>query len=75
MDFSHHPGFGEERSNDECHAFHILCGVKAIPVAMGGVGSGAGAVTLVLQGDEAAIEEAWHTVSQIKGEPVLENLM
>jgi hypothetical protein len=58
----------------EIDAFRELFGVKAIPVAMGGIGSGAGSVTMVLMGEDSAIEKAWHTVNEIKGEPPLKNI-
>jgi hypothetical protein len=58
----------------EVEAFQSLFGVRALPVAMGGVGSGAGSVTLMLMGQDEAVEEAWQTVSGIKGEPPLANL-
>jgi len=57
----------------EIDAFDILFGVKAIPAAMGGVGSGAGTVTLVLAGEDQAVESAWQAVKQIKGEKKLSN--
>ena len=59
----------------EVDAFRDLFDVQAIPVAMGGVGSGAGAATLMLMGDDSAVEEAWQTVNEIKGEPPLENFL
>ena len=58
----------------EMDAFRDLFGVKAIPVAMNGVGSGTGSVTLVLMGEDQAVEKAWQGVSKIKGEPPLTNL-
>jgi hypothetical protein len=58
----------------EIDAFRDLFGVKALPVAMNGIGSGAGSVTLILMGDDKVIEEAWQAVSKIKGEPPLKNL-
>ena len=58
----------------EMDAFRTLFGVKAIPVAMNGFGSGAGSVTLMLMGDDSAVEKAWQEVSEIKGEPPLKNL-
>jgi hypothetical protein len=57
----------------EIDAFMNLFGVKAIPAAMDGVGGGAGTVTLVLAGEEDAIEAAWQTVVEIKGEQKLKN--
>jgi len=55
----------------EIGAFDILYGVKAIPAAMGGAGNGAGTATLVLAGEDQAVESAWQTVKQIKGEKKL----
>lgn len=52
----------------EMDAFGILFEVKAVPAAMGGVGSGVGTVTLVLSGGDQAVESAWQTVNHIKGE-------
>ena len=40
---------------------------------MDGVGNGAGTVTLVLAGEEDAIEAAWQAVAEIKGEQKLKN--
>ena len=57
----------------EIDAFRTLFDVKAVPAAMGGVGSGVGTVTLVLAGKEKAVASAWQTVKQIKGEKRLSN--
>jgi hypothetical protein len=57
----------------EIDAFRDLYGVRAMPVAMGGVGSGIGCVTLILIGDSDAVESAWTGTNEIKGEPSLEN--
>ncbi len=56
----------------ECDAFEILTGVRALPVAMGGIGDGQGTVTLLLIGDDQGVEKAWKLVESIKGEPPLE---
>lgn len=53
----------------EIEALRILCGVKATLVAAGGVGGNEGAVTLVAEGDDKAIEETVALVESIKGEP------
>jgi hypothetical protein len=58
----------------EIDAFRDLFGVQAVPAAMGGVGSGDGTVTLVLAGQDDAVEAAWQAVSEIKGEKRLTNL-
>jgi hypothetical protein len=59
----------------EIESFRDLFGVKAVPAAMNGPGSGAGTVTLLLMGDRSAIEKAWKAIGEIKGEPPLENLL
>lgn len=56
----------------EIDALRILCNVGSIPVAVNGIGSGRGSVTLLLEGDVNAIDAAWNTVNAIKGEPSLE---
>jgi len=56
----------------EIDALKILCNAAAIPIAVNGVGSGRGSVTLLLEGDGSAIDAAWNTVNGIKGEPPLE---
>lgn len=58
----------------EIEALKILTGAEAIPIAMGGLGSGDGAVTLLIEGDSKSVQEAWDIVKNIKGEPKLENL-
>ena len=57
----------------EIDAFRKLFGVKALPAAMDGIGSGVGTVTLVLLGEEPSVEAAWQAVNEIKGEPKLKN--
>lgn len=52
----------------EIQALEILTDVQALPVAMNGVGSGEGTVTLVLKGKKRNIDEAWALISIIKGE-------
>ena len=56
----------------EIDALKILCNTEAIPIAVNGIGSGRGSVTLLLEGDGSAIDAAWYTVNGIKGEPPLE---
>lgn len=56
----------------ECDALDILCGMKALPAAMGGIGDGNGCVTLLLIGQEEAVEQAWNLIESIKGEPALQ---
>ena len=55
----------------EIEAFRILAGVEAAHVASGGIGESAGAVVLVIQGDEANVKKAIELVESIKGEPTL----
>jgi hypothetical protein len=57
----------------ELDALKTLFGVKAIPAAVGGVGSGVGTVTLVLTGEDHAVESAWEMINHIKGEKKLSN--
>jgi len=56
----------------ECDALQTLTGVRALPVAMGGIGDGQGTVTLLLIGQEQGVENAWGLIESIKGEPPLE---
>jgi hypothetical protein len=56
----------------ECDSLETLTGVRALPVAMGGIGDGQGTVTLLLIGEEQGVENAWSLVESIKGEPPLE---
>lgn len=58
----------------EMDALRTLFDVKALPVAMNGLGTGAGSVTLMLMGNDSAVEKAWEAVGEIKGEPPLKNL-
>lgn len=55
----------------EIEAFKILSDVEAVHVASGGIGESAGAVVLVVQGDEANVKKAIELVESIKGEPTL----
>jgi len=56
----------------EVDALETLCGVKALPAAMGGIGDGNGTVTLLLRGSAEAVEQAWTLIESIKGEPALQ---
>lgn len=56
----------------ECDALETLTGVRALPVAMGGIGDGQGTVTLLLLGQEEGVENAWNLVESLKGEPPLQ---
>jgi len=56
----------------EVEAYGILAGVEAVPVAAGGAGGAEGSVTLVLEGDEGAMEKAMEITKAVKGEPPLQ---
>jgi len=56
----------------EIQALHILAGVEATHVASGGIGGCEGAVTLVVEGTDEAVQKAFEVVGGVKGEkPVL----
>jgi hypothetical protein len=55
----------------EIEALNMLTGVQAIPIGGGGIDGGEGTKTLVLEGDEDAVEAAYELVCSIKGEPAL----
>jgi hypothetical protein len=55
----------------EIEALHILAGVEARHIASGGIGESAGAVVLVIKGEEASVKKAISIVESIKGEPLL----
>lgn len=57
----------------EIDAVRMLTGAEAIPVATGGIGSGAGALMMAIDGEDAQIEAAWNLVEGIRkaGEPPL----
>ncbi len=55
----------------EIEAFKILADVEAAHVASGGIGESAGAVFLVVQGNEANVKKTIDLVESIKGEPTL----
>jgi hypothetical protein len=57
----------------ELDALSFLFGIKAIPAAVGGVGSGTGTTTFVLVGADEAVEKAWEMIQLIKGEKKLSN--
>ncbi|MGD8622431.1 MAG: hypothetical protein PVH60_10785 [Anaerolineales bacterium] len=56
----------------EVEALETLTDVRALPVAMGGIGDGQGTVTLLMIGEAQNVEQAWSLVESIKGEPPLE---
>ncbi|MDO8673475.1 MAG: hypothetical protein Q7O66_18865 [Dehalococcoidia bacterium] len=51
----------------EIKAFEILGGVKATQIAAGGLGGAEGAVTLILEGDDAGVRKAFAYAEQSKG--------
>ncbi len=55
----------------EIEAIETLFGVEAIPYAAGGWGGAEGAVTLVVDGDDADVNECLEFITGIKGEPPL----
>jgi len=62
-----HPLIG--RVVTEIDALEILFGVEAVQVAAGGVGPGAGSVSLLLQGEPAAVRAAFDLVSSLPRGP------
>jgi hypothetical protein len=55
----------------EIEALRILADVEAKHIASGGVGESAGAVVLVIKGEEAKVKKAISLIELIKGEPPL----
>jgi len=55
----------------EIEALKILTGVEAKHVASGGVGESAGAVVLIIRGQEENVKKTVSIIESIKGEPVL----
>jgi hypothetical protein len=55
----------------EVEALAVLAGVKATPVASGGVGGSEGAVVLSIEGEESRVDEAFEMLKSIKGEPTV----
>ncbi len=53
----------------EIQAVKVLTGATAFHVASGGIGGSEGSVVLVIEGDDAAVEQAWAIIKGIKGEP------
>ena len=53
----------------EIEALGILAGVDARLVAAGGIGGSEGAVVLLIEGTERALDKAWKILEDIKGEP------
>ncbi|OEH87012.1 hypothetical protein BHU72_01795 [Desulfuribacillus stibiiarsenatis] len=52
----------------EIEAFEVLYGISATHVASGGVNGSEGAVTIVLEGDEQQVKEAFQYIESIKDE-------
>lgn len=55
----------------EIEALGILAGVQATHVASGGIGEAAGAVSLIIEGEEQKVKHAIAIVESVKGEPTL----
>ncbi len=55
----------------EIEALQTLCGVKAYPVAAGGIGGAEGGLRLLLVGDGEAVKRAVSLAESIQGEPAL----
>ena len=55
----------------EIEALKMLAGVKATHIGSGGIGDAAGAVSLIIEGEESNVKNAIGIVESIKGEPVL----
>jgi hypothetical protein len=56
----------------EIQALHVLAGVEATHAASGGIGGCEGAVVLVVEGTDEAVQKAFEIVGGVKGErPVL----
>ncbi len=59
----------------ELDAIRLLSGAEALPIAVNGIGSGKGSVTLLVEGAENEVNTAWEIVNSIKGEPPLMELL
>jgi len=55
----------------EIEALKILAGVKATHIGSGGIGEAAGAVSLIIEGEEKKVKDAIGIMESVKGEPVL----
>ena len=53
----------------EIEALEILTGVKAIPIAAGGIGGAEGSIRLLLKGESEQVSKAEKLVADIQGEP------
>ena len=56
----------------EIDALETLFAVRGLHVASGGVGIGAGAVSILIEGEEAAVRAAFTRVESLRGEPDVE---
>ena len=50
----------------EIDALHILSGAQATHVGNGGIGSGAGAVAIIIEGMDEQVDNAWRLVNDIR---------
>jgi hypothetical protein len=55
----------------EIDAIRQLSGAESLPIAVNGIGSGKGSVTLLVEGAEMEVDKAWGLINLIKGEPHL----
>ncbi len=55
----------------EIDAIRLLSRAESLPIAMNGIGSGKGSVTLLVEGGQAEVDKAWDIINSIKGEPHL----
>jgi hypothetical protein len=58
----------------ELDAIRFLSGAEALPIAVNGIGSGKGSITLLVEGSEKEVDKAWEFVNSVKGEPPLMEL-
>jgi hypothetical protein len=58
----------------ELDAIRLLSGAEALPIAVNGIGSGRGSVTLLVEGPEKEVDAAWKIINSVKGEPALMEL-
>ncbi len=56
---------------NEPEAFKTLTGVRAVPVAAGGISGAEGCHTFMLEGTAGEVDKAWALYKSIKGEPPL----
>ena len=59
----------------EIEALEILAGVQALPLSTGAFGTGEGAVSILIRGDDSRVEKAWELIRAIKGEPKLNHTL